>query len=60
MSQLNLKEVYMVILMLQPVRPFPMDCVTKIARQETEDDRLITQKFYHIAEQFYFYRKIVA
>lgn len=50
----------MVILMLQPVRPFPMDCVTKIARQETEDDRLITQKFYHIAEQFYFYRKIVA
>ena len=44
--------------LLVSILPEPL--AHKIARQETEDDRLIMQRFYHIAEQFYFYRKIVA
>lgn len=44
--------------LLVSILPEPL--AHKIARQETADDRLIMQRFYHIAEQFYFYRKIVA
>lgn len=42
------------------VNILPEPLAHKVARQETDDDRLIMKRFYQIAEQFYFYRNIIA